>query len=556
MGPRTGRIVQRKISNLEDATVSRVRLWLSDLIESIPYQVALAILIVCNMGIVIHETDLRAQGQPNVPWIDGSTLICLVIYSIDLMLRVYVQRSKFPKSFMNIFDSFIVLMDILLVVFSNTVGDLPSFSVLRCLRMLRIVRVFRQFLMFRELYLMVHGLVSAIRAIAFGSLMMVAVLTMWSIMAVEVVQPVNVQLADEGTYGDCLRCGRAFESVMSSNLTFLMNIVSGDSWGVLSVPIMERDPWAAIIIMGAFISLELGLMNVIAAVIVDRQSQARQDDEELLRTVQKEELESSYKRLQTLFELMDEDGSGSLSHEELLESYQTHDDFREILHLMDINESDLANVFDILDKDGSGDVTYLEFVEQLHTMKTKDAHTLLIFIQHKTDKILDALNQLISTSRPKPVGRFSTILNDADDEDMPPCPPLVPMEPKRSSTFGLLQSDASSIEEAVLAELQHMRLSIGRDIKRHVVAGAVRRLSIPAPEAMAEPHDKATNSSNAACRHCLHPATAADEQACDPRGSVTPASDLESLLSVRYASEDIAKHDRDNETEGATDVIF
>merc|ERR1712032_224894 len=102
-------------------------------------------------------------------------------YSIDLAMRVYVQRWKFPSSVMNIFDSAIVFMDVLIVIFSSNIGDLPSFSVLRGLRMLRIVRVLRKFLMFR--------------AIAFGSMMMVVVLTMWSIMAVELVQPVNVKLA-------------------------------------------------------------------------------------------------------------------------------------------------------------------------------------------------------------------------------------------------------------------------------------------------------------------------------------------------------------------------
>merc|ERR1712226_202316 len=42
----------------------------------------------------------------------------------------------------------------------------------------------------------------------------------------------------------------------------------------------------------------------------------------------------------------------------------------------------MGTVFNILDEDGSGDVAYKEFVEQLHKMKASDSHTMLVFIKH------------------------------------------------------------------------------------------------------------------------------------------------------------------------------
>jgi len=282
---------------------------------------------------------------------------------------------------MNIFDSLVVILDIIFAL-PGTENNLPSMSILRGLRMLRIVRVIRNLVAFRELYLMMQGLVSAVRAIIFGTLLIVAVLILWSVLAVELVQEENLKLFNDGAYGDCVRCEVAFATVGHSMMTFISTIIAGDSWGTLALPLIERRPWTALIIIPALLSLELGLLNVVAAVIVDRQAQARQDDEKFLHQMREEELKKSYGRLQALFTSMDDDGSGSLTLEELIESYRTHSEFKELMELMDITEDDLPIVFQILDKDGSGDVNYGEFVEQLNTLKTTNSHTLLVLIKH------------------------------------------------------------------------------------------------------------------------------------------------------------------------------
>ena len=74
-------------------------------------------------------------------------------------------------------------------------------------------------------------------------------------------------------------------------------------------------------------------MNVVAALIVDRQSQARVADEELLHAEHVEQLNLSFKKLHGLFESMDSDGAGSLSLAELLTSYEENLEFRDILEI-------------------------------------------------------------------------------------------------------------------------------------------------------------------------------------------------------------------------------
>merc|ERR1711879_328228 len=160
---------------------------------------------------------------------------------------------------------------------------------------------------FRELYLMMEGFVNAVRAIMFGTTMVLVMLTMISIMAVEILQPLVEQLDDAGKFEGCDRCVRSFDTISASVLTFMQTIVAGDSWGTLAVPLMEES-WQACGVLGiAFVIIELGLINVIAAVIVDRQQQARSDDEKLAVLLQSEGLLESYKKLAQVFDEMDND---------------------------------------------------------------------------------------------------------------------------------------------------------------------------------------------------------------------------------------------------------
>jgi len=395
----TGPVVKHNDSADIQVNWHPTRRMLASFTSSAWHQVTVACVILFNMYLVARDTDQRAMGVDPDAWMKYCAHCCLFVYVIDLAAKIYVHRDQCLYNPMDWFDFFIVGVDIVLLLLASTVGEVPSTSVLRGLRMLRIVRVFLEFLIFRELYLMFQGLLSAMRSIVFGSLVIFMLLTMWSVLAVELVHPINQRLDEQGVYGNCERCGRSFESVMTSNLTFLMNVVCGDSWGRLSVPIMEKAPWTALIVMGCFITVNLGLLNVIAAVIVDRQSQARLDDEELVQMIHQEQLQQSYSNLRRLFANMDADGSGVLSRDELLESYHTQGSFKELLDLMDVNYSDMETVFDILDADSSGDVSYEEFVRQLHYMKTMDSHTLLIFIRHSVNRVLNHVCEFDSTAR-------------------------------------------------------------------------------------------------------------------------------------------------------------
>lgn len=365
---------------MEDVALFGFRNRVRRLINSFVYQCTLNTCIVFHIGLAVYQTDQRAAGNKAATWERMVEPMLTALYLGDILLRIVAHRLSFFCEKLSLLDFFIVLVDVSFMLMEFLTGNsakVGPVSQVRALRAIRVIRVIRNFSAFRDLYLMMKGMLGALRAILFATLLILGVLTLFSIMAVELIDPLNKQLADNGTYPDCERCPRAFSSVMSSNLTFLTSIIAGDSWGKIAVPLLETYPWTGTVIVSAFITVELGLLNVIVAVVVDRQAQAREEDKALQSTMKEEQAKSSYKELVSLFKTMDEDGSGTLTLKELQTSFDDFEDFREMLRCVDITRQDLETIFASMDADEGGVVDYEEFTRELHHLRTLDIRTLM-----------------------------------------------------------------------------------------------------------------------------------------------------------------------------------
>jgi voltage-gated sodium channel len=342
---------------------------------------ALGMVIFCNMFVVIEETNLRAAETEIYLWLRIVAYAMTFVYMVELAVRFYVFRCGFWQNPWNVFDFIIVSVDIMSELMSF-VMDLPSVAFLRVLRLVRLTRAIRILLAFPELYMIIKGIAGAAKTIIWGFGLVLGVLTLYSIVAVTVIHPINQRITDRGYYEDCERCPRAFSSVWHSILTFCQQIVAGDSWGQVSTPIVEEEPWTFFFFLMVLVSINLGLMNLMLAVIVDRAHEAHLSDMAHLAKMKVKQQESAHKKLVQMCADMDNDASGTVSLVELKEGFHTHPEFAQTLHVMDIKECDLDMVFGILDTDGSGDVDYVEFADQLHAFKAQDERTLLVFIKH------------------------------------------------------------------------------------------------------------------------------------------------------------------------------
>jgi len=362
------------------------------------------LVFIVNLGLVVAETDAHAKEEAAPGSTHQAIFGLLMFYIIELILRFFVYRFDFFKSWLNTFDFLVVAVDILVEVLHEAMhhkGEETNLSILRIIRLVKALRVLRMFLAFRELFLMLHGLLSALKAILWASFLISILLTIWSIVVVEYIHPLNLKLAEDGTYNEvlCPRCRHAFESVIMSNLTFLQNIIVGTEETPVTVPLMEHHPWTALVFVPLTLILQLALLNLVVAVVCNAAQQSHLQDEHLSHTERAEQMEHAKGRLLKVITEMDRDCSGTLTKEELMNGLDTEPEFAVLMQLMDIGKSDMDTVFRMLDVDGSGDVDYDEWVNQINYMKNTKEHTLLIFIKHFVVEIRNMVKTLGSTYR-------------------------------------------------------------------------------------------------------------------------------------------------------------
>merc|ERR1712061_10232 len=106
------------------------------------------------------------------------------------------------------------------------------------------------------------------RAMLFGSCLLVCMLGFFSIVLVQFIHPVNSRI--DWSESGCRRCPRGFKSVADSILTLFAQIVAGDSWGLISIPVIE-DSWGLGLMLPVVqVIIGVATMNLILAVVVDR----------------------------------------------------------------------------------------------------------------------------------------------------------------------------------------------------------------------------------------------------------------------------------------------
>mmetsp|Transcript_49538 Transcript_49538/g.138690 ORF Transcript_49538/g.138690 Transcript_49538/m.138690 type:complete len:586 (-) Transcript_49538:108-1865(-) len=420
-----------------DASEGRKRV--AKIFKSVGAELTLGAVVTFNMVLVCLEANALADHGVVPFWINVSVKVLMLVYVVELALRIYIFRFAFFVDAWNVMDIVIVGAD----VFGEVVGALmhkaaPPIGVLRLLVLLRVARTLGVFESFPELHLLVRGLGSAVKAIVWGAVLVAVIMAMWSIAAVRLIHPYNIKIAESGYYEaiGCERCPRAFESVGQAMLTIFQQIVAGDSWGQLSLPIIESYPWTAFYFVGVLVSVGLALLNLMLAVIVEKAAEAQ------VATVAEQSHKKEIQRLQAGEELvklccqLDRDGSGHISRKELHDGFKEHKHFKDQMTMMDITQDDVDVVFNILDTDRSGTNEYVEFVDELNNLRSRDAHTILVFLKHYVSDIHMKIQEQARERKISDPPKFGKFSEHADRTSVNPSVPTSSFVDKQPSIEG------------------------------------------------------------------------------------------------------------------------
>jgi voltage-gated sodium channel len=238
--------------------------------------IGLIILNGITMGLETSKTIMSSFSE----WFHIFDIVVITIFTIEIMLRVYVHRLSFFKSGWNLFDFIIVAISLV-----------PSSAGFEILRILRVLRLLRLITVVPQMKKIVMALVQVIPGMASIGALLSLLFYIFAIMATQLYGEAFPQWF--GTIGD----------------TFftLFQIMTLESWSMgIARPIMEVYPSAWLFFVTFVLIATFIMINLIIAVVVDAMGELNMDEETLVEEVDhtKIEVEKLRDEIASLKELM------------------------------------------------------------------------------------------------------------------------------------------------------------------------------------------------------------------------------------------------------------
>lgn len=378
--------IQAVSSSSEDLVLQGVRRKVELCLTAPCVEWFFGLVILLNFILIVLETDWRASTSASMPVLyTNLATVFLVIYCVEVLMRIYCFRLEVFRNPWTVLDMVTVVAGASELVFDltgNHINGSSAFRAMRLVRLLRLLRALKFLNALRELRKLLEMMASCFRTLFWSFLLCFLVMSLWSIVAVELLSDIVQEMHDDGVWADCAVCGRYLTSVMHCNLFFFQTIIAGDSWGVMSVPVVERHPWSMIIFGGALLTIVFGVLQLVVAVVVDTFADLRAKDLRHMALELEMEEHEEKKALFKIFEKIDQDRSGEVSYQELESGAQRVPELRQRLRVLDIDRMDLRHLFFMLDRDGSGEIDREEFIETMYRVKNTEPKTATKIMKH------------------------------------------------------------------------------------------------------------------------------------------------------------------------------
>lgn len=221
---------------------------------------AIMAVILFNAAILGLETSDAAIAVAG-PVIKTLDTICLVIFVLELLAKLYAQGLRFFRDGWNVFDFLIIAISLV-----------PAGEGLTILRALRILRLLRVVSVAPALRRVVEGFVTALPGMASVFLLMGIIFYIASVMATSL-------------FGDTFP---QWFGTLGKSAYSLFQIMTLESWSMGIVrPVMEQFPYSWLLFVPFIVMTAFTVLNLFIGVIVDamqheHELEAREERESLI----------------------------------------------------------------------------------------------------------------------------------------------------------------------------------------------------------------------------------------------------------------------------------
>lgn len=381
----------------------------------------IAVVVMCNAMMMALESEVDALA----PYLYTIELVFLAIYTVEVVIRVYVFRSLVLNSKANILDMVVVLLgwisDVAIPIAiggslseDQTLEGVGSGVVLlKLLRALRVLRCIRLIAFFDGLWLVVHSFFFCLRPLLWTCIFISVVIFVFTIFAVE--------LIGNGSEFKDTESQRYFLSTVPAFVT-LFQLMTLDEWREVIQPICDVQAWAYLFFFFFICISALALMNLVTAVVVENGMRRIEQDDDYKGQMLEREQVAEVTKIRELFKFFKGSGdgdsasantSGAISAEDLLAVKGSWAALERILDTLGIDQAeDMKRLMKLIDTDGDGELSLEECLDgllQLRSVSEDKYRTALIQSMDSQEAKFSVLQRVLSTMPEAMAGKLDLI---------------------------------------------------------------------------------------------------------------------------------------------------
>eukprot|EP00931_Biecheleriopsis_adriatica_P053226 TRINITY_DN31125_c0_g1_i1.p1 TRINITY_DN31125_c0_g1~~TRINITY_DN31125_c0_g1_i1.p1 ORF type:complete len:463 (+),score=115.81 TRINITY_DN31125_c0_g1_i1:781-2169(+) len=291
-------------------------------------------------------------------WIDILNYVFFGVYFVELALRMIAFGLTCFQSNWVRFDAFLVLSSTLDLILSKVTSDadfLKKIMLVRMARLARLARMVRLMVQFATLWKLVQGLMGCVNTLLWTFILLMIMLYISALFGMELIQ-VDLDLPLDHPYNVAVT--ENFRDLWDS-IMMLLQCFSWDSIAAVYRPLIKHRIALFLYFMAVLLLMAVALMNLVTAIMVEGSLAMAEEDKDVKKAMETVKKKKQMEQLKDMFLEIDEDGSGELSLDEILDAPE------EILDsLIEIaGTDDIRALFEVLDYDGGGTVGTEEFCE-------------------------------------------------------------------------------------------------------------------------------------------------------------------------------------------------
>ncbi|CAK9103487.1 unnamed protein product [Durusdinium trenchii] len=348
--------------------------------------------------------------------------IFAVLYFLELMARIAVERRKFFTTLVNWFDIFLATITCFdvwvlrpMALSGGATDQMILLRLARAVKSMRAIRMVRTLRLFRGLRVLVQACYSFLPSLCWSMVLLGIFMVMGALMLGNMLQEF---IADQGQDFDTREWIWQHYGTALRAMYTLYEITFAGNWPTYARPVIDGvSSYFAVFFLLYITLIVFAVIRVITAIFLKDTLDAASNDAEHL-VVEKLQKKAQYvKKLEKIFCAIDEVGNGMITQQRMSEILQVPE-VKAYFQTLEVDVHEGAALFHILDN-GDGEVTREEFIDGILRCKGParaiDQVAMQADLTHLHDKLSDILKILeevhhtrtTSNSRPKLLRRGS-----------------------------------------------------------------------------------------------------------------------------------------------------